>query len=91
MTSRNEMSPLPCFGVLDKVFPLGEGGLRESPDSCLACGEKTACLRTALEGADGWKAEEEKVDRAYASGHLGFLGRWSRRKALSLRKKEKQG
>ncbi|MDY0164370.1 hypothetical protein [Desulfobotulus sp.] len=91
MTSSNETSLPACFGMLDKVFPQGEGGLRESPDSCLACGEKTACLRAALEGADGWKAEEEKVDRAYASGHLGFLGRWSRRKALSLRKKEKQG
>lgn len=81
-----EKKTQPCFGVLDRVFPLGAEGLRESPVSCLACDEKTACLRAALEGSEGWKAAEEKVDRAYASGHLGFFGRWSRRKALSLKK-----
>ncbi|TWI71598.1 hypothetical protein LZ24_01865 [Desulfobotulus alkaliphilus] len=78
-----------CFGELDRVFPMGEEGLRESPEMCLACENKTACLRAALQGEKGWKAEEEKLDRAYASGHLGFLGRWSRRKALHQNKGRK--
>ncbi|MCW7752410.1 hypothetical protein OOT00_00230 [Desulfobotulus sp. H1] len=75
-----------CYGCLNRVFPKGPEGLRESPEECLACEEKTACLRAALDGAEGWKAEEEKVNRAYAAGHLGFLGRWSRRKSLNQKK-----
>jgi hypothetical protein len=69
-----------CFGVLELVFPKDQTGLRNSPDACLRCELKTACLRTAIKGQDGLRVREEAVDRAYASGVIGFLERWSRKK-----------
>lgn len=71
-----------CFGVLDNVFPLGEDGLRCSPESCFPCVYKTRCLREALEHKDGLKVKHEAVDRAYSSGMIGFVDRWSRKKKL---------
>ena len=78
-----------CFGVLDVVFPKAENGLRETPETCIACLHKTDCLRSALDGSDGFKVQEEVIDRAYASGHIHFLKRWSRKKDLQ-RKLKKQ-
>ena len=78
-----------CFGELDVVFPKEESGLRDTPETCLACLHKTACLRSALEGADGFKVREEFIDRAYTSGHMSFLKRWSKKKDLQ-RKLDKQ-
>lgn len=76
-----------CHGDLETVFPMGPEGLRESPESCLACPHKTGCLRRALRGDQGMAVREEKVDRAYASGTMGFLERWSRKKAIHRRMK----
>ena len=77
-----------CFGNLEIVFPMGDGGLRCTPASCMECDSKTACLRTAMKRPAGIEVREEMVDRAYASGRLGFLERWSRRKHFS-RQREK--
>jgi len=77
-----------CFGRLDTVFPMGADGLRHTPETCMACTWKTPCLRAAIESKNGLKLDEEKVDRAYASGHMGFLERWSKRKALKRRQGE---
>jgi len=77
-----------CYGVLENVFPLGDDGLRHSPECCMACPHKTPCLRAALTTdpkADDVK--EEKVDRAYASGNLSFLSRWSKKKSLAGKKR----
>jgi hypothetical protein len=85
-------SPLPyCFGKLEKVFPEGEDGLRNSPESCVPCCHKTECLRAAMAGAGGLTLQEKNVDRAYAAGMLGFLGRWSRKKDLQRRLSAKKG
>ena len=46
-----------CYGKLECVFPMGENGLRETPESCMVCYCKTECLRTAMQGEAG--------DRAY--------------------------
>jgi hypothetical protein len=78
-----------CFGDLDVVFPKAENGLRDTPERCLACLHKTACLKSALEGSGGFRVQEEVVDRAYTSGHMRFLERWSRKKDLQ-RKLKKQ-
>lgn len=78
-----------CFGKLEKVFPLGSDGLRESPESCSRCYCKTECLRVAMQGRDGLKVQEEIVDRAYDSGLMSFIDRWSRKKALHRRGEEK--
>jgi hypothetical protein len=76
-----------CFAQLDTVFPMGKDGLRHTPDMCLACLDKTECLRTAIQGRDGLKVREEHIDRAYESGMIGFFERWSKKKAISRRKK----
>ncbi|SHK04656.1 hypothetical protein SAMN02745216_02764 [Desulfatibacillum alkenivorans DSM 16219] len=79
-----------CFGDLQKVFPMGEDGLRASPDECLACQCKTDCLRYALAGTDGTAVHEEQVDKVYNSGNMGFLERWSKRKTLHRAKSKKK-
>lgn len=77
-----------CFGKLNTVFPLGDDGLRHTPESCMVCRYKTECLREALRQSDGIQVREEKLDRAYAAGMVGFLERWSRKKELHRRKQQ---
>lgn len=72
-----------CFGSLETVFPMGDDGLRCTPDTCMACEHKTECLRAAMERPGGIEVREEMVDRAYSSGRLGFFRRWSQRKSFS--------
>jgi len=86
MTEKEKEYPY-CFGKLDTVFPLGEDGLRHTPESCMVCFCKTECLRTVLKGPEGIKVEEERVKRAYGSGTISFIERWSRKKALKRKKK----
>lgn len=81
--SRNQLS---CFGRLECVFPKSEDGLRHTPQQCLQCSEKVECLRTAVQSEEGQIVREEKLDRAYASGHVSFLERWSRKKKFKQRK-----
>ena len=80
-----------CFGVLDHVFPKGKDGLRNTPENCFACLHKTECLRSAIKGTEGVKVKEEMVDRAYDSGVIGFLERWSRKKGLCNKIKKGKG
>jgi hypothetical protein len=85
----DEKNSIPaCFGQLDIVFPMQADGLRRTPEDCLACAHKTICLRTAVAGRDGHRIADEKVDRAYTSGTMGFFERWLRKKTIA-RQKEK--
>ncbi len=77
-----------CFGILDIVFPMREHGLRASPETCIMCPHKTQCLRAAMEKPAGVTVREEMVDRAYDSGTINFLARWSKRKYLHKMKKK---
>lgn len=79
-----------CFGKLENVFPEGEDGLRCTPESCMPCRYRTDCLRTAMTGIGGLKLQEKNLDRAYSSGMLGFLGRWSRKKEIQRQISEKK-
>ena len=88
MIDKKDQLP-PCFGHLDTVFPKGNDGFRNTPETCLACTYKTECLRTAMKGAEGLKIREEYIDRAYASGIMSFLERWSLKKDLKRRLKDK--
>lgn len=74
-----------CFGQLEKVFPMGSKGLRQSPDECMVCVDKTECLRLAMQACEGLRVQEAAVDRAYRSGMIGFVARWSRKKDLQRR------
>ena len=85
MTLKDKKRP-ECFGQLDTVFPMGEDGLRHSPETCLKCREKTDCLRTGLKGNAGLAVHEEHVDRSYHSGMIGFAQRWSQKKAIKRRR-----
>jgi hypothetical protein len=84
------MATKDCYGLLDRVFPVGEGGLREVPPECMACPVKTECLKKALSTKEGLKLKGEVLDRAAATGMVGRLKRWSRKKALSRRIKEEK-
>lgn len=77
-----------CFGKLENVFPKGDDDLRHTPESCMVCLYKTECLRSAMAKSDGIKVREEKVDRAYSAGMIGFLERWSQKKELHQKRKK---
>ena len=72
-----------CFGVLDKVFPEAEQGLREVPQECLRCEEHTDCLKTALASREGIAFRMELLNRRKPMGVMDRIRRWSERKALS--------
>ena len=84
--SSNTTAP-DCYGKLDIVFPMGKDGLRHTPQSCMACQLKTDCLRAAVTKNQGITVKQEMVDRAYASGNMGFLKRWAMKKSLAQKKK----
>jgi len=80
-----------CYGKLDLVFPMGRQGLREVPEGCFACPERTACMRAALKTKPGIAMQEEAVDRSTASGLRGRVLRWSRKKELERMARGKEG
>jgi hypothetical protein len=77
------MAEKDCFGILDKVFPLGKRGLREIVPECFQCPDRTSCLKAALSTKEGLEMRAEILDRASASGLMGRLQRWSQKKELS--------
>lgn len=79
-----------CFGVLHRVFPVGDKGLREVPPECLECPDRVSCLRRALKTREGLELKAENLDRAEATGMVGRLRRWSRKKELSRLMKESE-
>ena len=87
MMNDNENRKPECFGVLEEVFPKTGDGLRSSPESCMySCKFKTECLRAAVSRGEGAGCvQTESVDRAYKSGNLSFIQRWSRKKHFSRR------
>jgi len=80
-----------CFGILDRVFPMGKEGLREIVDSCFECPDKKPCLQTALKTEKGFQLRSEVLDRSPAKGFLGKLRRWSERKELNRLSKLHRG
>ncbi len=80
-----------CFGVLERVFPMGEEGLREIVPTCFECPEKKECLQAALKTNDGFKLREEVLSRHSAGGMIGRLRRWSEKKELSRLSKLERG
>ena len=80
-----------CFGVLDKVFPMGKVGLREVVESCFECHDRKACLEAALTTKQGLEFRGELLLRIPASGLVGRLKRWSEKKELNRLMKQKQG
>ncbi|MEW6076699.1 MAG: hypothetical protein AB1724_02685 [Thermodesulfobacteriota bacterium] len=77
-----------CYGQLDKVFPMQADGLRRTPEPCVPCPHKTECLREAAEGRGRLAMAEERINRAYASGSMGFFDRWLQKKTIARKKSE---
>ncbi|MCP4023467.1 MAG: hypothetical protein GY729_16600 [Desulfobacteraceae bacterium] len=79
-----------CFGDLEKVFPMTQKGLRETPDDCFYhCPVKTKCLQKAMATKDGVKVEEEIIERSTRAGVMNFFERWSRKKQVSRKQNKK--
>jgi len=72
-----------CFGILEKVFPMTDKGLRQTPEDCFYhCPVKTKCLQQAMATKDGVKVEEEIIERSSKAGAMNFFERWSRKKQV---------
>lgn len=84
----NEKREPACFGVLERVFPLGTDGLRQTPAACLDCSRKIDCLRAAVAGREGYRLRSEVTDRAYRGGMISFFERWSKRKYFQRKLKK---
>lgn len=85
MSKPNETLP-DCFGNLDKVFPMTESGLRETPEDCFFhCPVKTRCLKQAMGTREGARVEEEVIERGAKAGVMNFFERWSRKKQVHRR------
>jgi len=78
----NIMVKKDCFGILEKVFPVKEHGLRETLPECFKCPDRVLCLKQAMNTKEGLKLREELIDRAAEGGLIGRFQRWSRKKEL---------
>ncbi len=72
-----------CFGILDKVFPFGEEGLRQVPPDCFECPDRLPCLKAAINTKDGCDMRSENLKKIPVKGVLGRMKRWSQKKELS--------
>ncbi len=90
MNKENEIPP--CFGILEKVFPMTDKGLRQTPDDCFYhCPVKTKCLQQAMATKDGIQVEEEIIERGSKAGAINFFERWSRKKQAHKKSKNNNG
>ncbi len=75
-----------CFGDLEKVFPMTDKGLRQTPDECFFhCPVKTRCLKAAMASRQGIQVEKEVIERSDNAGLMNFYERWSRKKQVHRR------
>jgi len=77
-----------CYGILDKVFPRGDQGLRQVPPGCFECPERVSCLRDAIKTRDGVKMRSHLLLRAEKSGLISRFQRWSQKKLLGSQLQE---
>lgn len=81
-----------CFGILEKVFPVGKRGMREVPPGCTECIKRVDCMKAALASDQGIRFTEEMIERKESAGMIGWLERWSRKKELSrLKCRDRKG
>jgi hypothetical protein len=77
-----------CFGILERVFPMTDKGLRQTPEDCFYhCPVKTKCLQQAMATKAGVQLEEELIERGTQSGTMNFFERWSRKKQVHRKNK----
>jgi hypothetical protein len=84
----NIMSERACYGILDKVFPRGDQGLRQVPPGCFECPERVSCLKDAIKTREGLEMRSQLLLRAEKGGLIGRFQRWSQKKYISRQIRE---
>jgi hypothetical protein len=80
-----------CFGILNRVFPVGESGMREVMPECFDCDDRVECLKKALATSEGLGYREDLLEERSCGGFVGLIRRWSKKKTLSrLRERERE-
>jgi hypothetical protein len=79
-----------CYGVLDRVFPLGAEGRRQVPPECLECPDRVSCLKEAITTKEGLEMRTQLLERAEQGGLIGRFQRWSQKKHLSRQIRERK-
>jgi hypothetical protein len=82
MSGNKVMEKKECYGILDKVFPFGNEGLRQIPAGCFKCPDRLPCLKTAINTKEGCEMRSDNLNRIPASGFLDRVKRWSQKKEL---------
>ncbi|MBN2419571.1 MAG: hypothetical protein JXL81_09325 [Deltaproteobacteria bacterium] len=72
-----------CYGILDKVFPFGNEGLRQVPPDCLRCPDRLSCLKAAISTKEGCEMRSDNLRKIPAKGLIDRIKRWSQKKELS--------
>lgn len=80
-----------CYGILERVFPVGEREMREVVPECFDCDDRVECLKAALATSEGLGYREDLLEERSSGGFIGLIRRWSEKKMLSrLREKERE-
>lgn len=79
-----------CYGILDRVFPVGKSGLRETPAECFTCQARIDCMRAAMKTKEGIRMQDALLERSAESGLRGRIKRWSRRKEIERIARDKK-
>jgi len=65
-----------CYGILDKVFPFGEEGLRQVLPGCFKCPDRLPCLKAAINTKEGCEMRSNNLEKIPVKGVLGRIKRW---------------
>lgn len=82
------MNKKDCYGILDRVFPKGDHGIRQVPPECFDCADRVTCLREAINTKEGLEMKAQLLVRAEQGGLISRFQRWSQKKHLSRRIKQ---
>ena len=77
-----------CYGILDRVFPMGDQGARQVPPACFECSDRVACLKEAINTKEGLEMKAQLLVRAEKGGLIGRFRRWSEKKHISRQIKQ---
>jgi hypothetical protein len=82
------MNKRDCYGILDRVFPKGDQGVRQVPPGCFECPDRVPCLKEAINTKEGLEMKAQLLVRAEQGGLISRFQRWSQKKQLSRQIKE---
>lgn len=77
-----------CYGILERVFPEGERGVRQVPPRCFECPDRVPCLKEAINTKEGLEMKAQLLIRSEKGGLISRFQRWSEKKHISRQIKE---